>query len=149
MFHHRKLKSHIIRIHKSALTFDELLAKDGFWKFMTAIYKNYLLDPQPWLEGSYESGSVLPSVPPSILLGSFLEIDSLVFSETFMMLGSISRCASESPIFLKKPSYNKNGQKWSSNKIFGLFRKIYLLALSVNGVEWKYLLLFKFLRKSG
>ena len=49
------------------------------------------LDPWPWPEGSYELGSVLPSIHlsvrwsvlPSVLLyGSFLGIGSLVFSET-------------------------------------------------------------------
>ena len=41
----------------------------------------YLLDPRPWPEGSYELGclSFRPSALPS---GSFLGIGSLVFSET-------------------------------------------------------------------
>ena len=38
-----------------------------------------MLDPQTWPEGSYELGSVCPSVFPS---GSFLGVGSLVFSET-------------------------------------------------------------------
>ena len=37
------------------------------------------LDPRLWLEGSYELGSVHPSV---LLSGSFLGIGTLVFSET-------------------------------------------------------------------
>ena len=47
------------------------------------------LDPWPWLEGSYEIGSVCPSFR---LLVSFCGIDSLVFSETLklsLMLGAI------------------------------------------------------------
>ena len=52
MFHNQKLNSQIICIHERALkivyqdhnsTFDELLAKDGSSKFMTVIFRNYLL----------------------------------------------------------------------------------------------------------
>ena len=41
----------------------------------------------------------------------------------------------EPDFFFEKSPYGKNGQKWSKNKIFGLFRKIYSLVLSGNGVE--------------
>ena len=41
----------------------------------------------------------------------------------------------------------KNIQKLPKNGAFGLFRKIYLLVLSGNGVEWKYLWPFSILRK--
>ena len=46
-------------------------------------YKNILLDPQPWQEGSYKTGSACLSFCPSFCLSvSFLGIHSLVFSET-------------------------------------------------------------------
>ena len=52
MFHNRKLNNHINRIHERALrivyqdhnsTFEELLAKDRSFKFMTVICRDYLL----------------------------------------------------------------------------------------------------------
>ena len=45
-----------------------LLNKVVNWRPVT------LLNPWPWLEGSYKIGSVCPSVPPSVC--------SLVFSES-------------------------------------------------------------------
>ena len=41
----------------------------------------------------------------------------------------------------------KNGQKWPKIGGFGLSKKIYLLVLSGNGVEWKYLWPFSILQK--
>ena len=41
----------------------------------------------------------------------------------------------------------KNSQKWPKIEIFGLFRKIFLLVLFENGVEWKYLWSFSILQK--
>ena len=45
----------------------------------------YLLDPRPWPEGSYEIGSVRPSIRLSV---SFLGIGSLVFFKLSMVLGA-------------------------------------------------------------
>ena len=49
--------------------------------------------------------------------------------------------------FFFKNRSRRNGQKQPKNWVFGLFRKIYLLVLSVNDVEWKYLWPFEILRK--
>ena len=50
-------------------------------------------------------------------------------------------------ICLGKSPLGKNDQKWPKNEVLGLFRKIYSLVLSVNGVEWKYLWPFSILWK--
>ena len=59
------------------------------------------------------------------------------------------RCALQSVIFFEKfplAKMTKNGQKMGQKWSFGLFRKIYLLVLSGNGVKWKN---FKKSEKSG
>ena len=81
----------------------------------------YLLDPQMWLEGSYELGSVHPSVLTS---GSFLGIGSLVFSEIQHVLGLMCCCAWQ-PDFLKKIFLPKNWGKWAKNgQKIGFFKVI-------------------------
>ena len=62
--------------------------------------------------------------------GSFFEIG------LFLVLGAQIEVSMLEPIFFKKkiPS-RRNGQKQPKNWVFGLFRKIYLLVLSVNDVE--------------
>ena len=77
-------------------------------------------------EGSCELRSALSSVLP----GSFLEIG------LFLVLGAHIEVSMAEPIFFfKKNRSRRNGQKQPKNWVFGLFRKIYLLVLSVNDVE--------------
>ena len=74
-----------------------------------------------------------------LLSGSFHGIGWLVFSE--ILYGVRGPCAWQSSIFWKYllAKMTKNGQKWSKNRVLGLFRKILSLVLSGNGLEWKYL----------
>ena len=114
-----------------------------FYIFLSG-WRKALLDPRLWLEGSYELGSVplsvLPSILPSIRSTSFLGIGSLVFLKPCMVLGTHMEMCMKGPnfFFRKNPlptKMTKNGQKWSKNKVFRLFRKIYLLVLSGNSVK--------------
>ena len=78
-----------------------------------------LLDPGPWPEGSYELGSVCPSV---LLSRSFLWIGSLVFSETqHGVRGPCLVVHDRAGFFLKNlfaPKMGKTGQKWAKSRVF-------------------------------
>ena len=71
---------------------------------------NKFLDSRPWPEGFYEIESVLPSVRPSVLSGSFLGIGSLVFSETWYGVRGPYGDVWQISIFFEKSSA-KNDQK--------------------------------------
>ena len=85
-----------------------------------------LLDPQPWLKGSYEIGSARLSFHPSVLPSvRFLRIGSLVFSETwhgvrgpYIVVCDRARFSWKSPRWAKM---TKNSQKWPKNMIFWSF----------------------------
>ena len=103
-----------------------------------------LLDPWPWLEGSYKIGPVCSSFHLSI---SFLGIGLLVFSETELNVRGLYIVVCGSRIFCKKYPSGKNGQKWPKNMAFGLFKKITSLVLSGICVKSKLLCLINVLRK--
>ena len=103
------------------------------------------MDPRLWLEGSYELGSVPlfvgPSIHPSFHPFHQFSWNWLIsFFETLYGVrdpyGDVHERAQF--FFRKNPlptKMTKNGQKWSKNKVFRLFRKIYLLVLSGNSVK--------------
>ena len=76
-----------------------------------------LWDAWTWPEGSYEIGSVLPSIhlpivcPSFPLPVSFLGIDSLIFSETYGLRCSYIVICDRAGFFWKKKNDAKNGQK--------------------------------------
>ena len=74
---------------------------------------NRFLDAQPWREGFYELGSVLPSVPPSVVLSSsFPRICLLVFSETlYGVKDPYGDVRDRAKFFLEKSPFDKNDQK--------------------------------------
>ena len=71
--------------------------------------KNILLDPHLWPDGSYELGSALLYVRPSVLLSWNWLIS--FFLKLCMVLQEMEMCR-QSPFFLKSLSW-KNDQKWS------------------------------------
>ena len=92
-----------------------------FWLLILVVVLVVLLDPRLWVEGSYELGSVLLSFRPSVLLsGSFLGIDSLIFSETQHGVRGPCVVVHDRVGFVKKnffcPKNGENGlktgQKW-------------------------------------
>ena len=90
-----------------------------------------------WPEESCELEPVLLSV---LVSGSFLGIGSLVFSETlYGIRGPYGDVLNRARFFLEKSPFGKNDQKWRKNGVLGLFRKIYSLVLSGNGVDRMYL----------
>ena len=103
-----------------------------------------LLYPWYWWKGSYKIRFVCPSFHLSII---FLGIGSLVFSETWHNVRGLYIVVCESWVFWKKLPSGKNGQKWSKNMVFGLFKKITLLVLSGICVKSKVLWLINILRK--
>lgn len=86
------------------------------------------MDPQPWPEGPYKSGSALPSVRPRV----FLESVRWFFLKLCMVLRAPCGNAHERARFFGKKPF---------------FRRIYSLALSGNGVEWNYLWPFNIFQK--
>ena len=102
-----------------------------------SLLKTQILDPQPWLEGSYKIRSVHLSFCSSFCLSvSFLGIGLLVFSETqHGVRVCVQFCVTEL-YFLGKNSHRakmtNNGQKWPKNRVFGLFKKIQVICLIWN-----------------
>ena len=81
------------------------------------------MDPQLWPEGSYELGSVSPSILSSFLLsGCFLEIDILVFFlKLSMVVGPCGVMHERAGIFEKNifvPKMGKMDQKWARITVF-------------------------------
>ena len=104
-----------------------------------------LWDASTWPEGSYEIGSVLPSIrlpivcPSFPLPVSFLGIDSLIFSETYGLRCSYIVICDRAGFFWKKNWC----QKWSKRATkITLFRKTKLLFLS--GINVKQTFLWSF-----
>ena len=100
-----------------------------FWAYDAELIPNFVIilsfrffDPWPWSEGSYELGSVRPSVIPS---ESFLGIDSLVFSETQHVLWAYALLYVTGPdLFLKNlfaPENGENGPKTGFFEFIGKF----------------------------
>ena len=81
----------------------------------SALCNNFimLLDPQLWREGSYETGSVHPSIIPS-----FRRIDSLVFSE--IQHGSRGLCVvvGDRARFFEKKKFGPKMRKMDQNRVF-------------------------------
>ena len=85
------------------------------------------MDPRPWPEGSYELGSVHPSVllsfflsfRPSVLLSrSFLGIGSLVFSETQHDVKCPCSVVCDKVGFLGENNLPQKWGKWAKNRVF-------------------------------
>ena len=110
-----------------------------------------LLRPRARSEGSYKIGSVcLSFCPPFRLFISFLEIGSFFkfFFETLHDVRGPYIVVCDSWIFLEKnPHRAKMVKKWPKNMVFGLFKKMTLLALSVICVKWKFLWFINILQK--
>ena len=88
-----------------------------------------VIGPQLWPEGSYELGSVFLSFHPSVLpFGGFLEIGSLVFSETqHAVRGPYLVVCDRVGFFLKNifaPKMGKMGQKWAKTGFFEFIGKL-------------------------
>ena len=83
-----------------------------------------------WTPGLGQKG---PSVLPSVR--KFLRIGSLVFTETqHGVRGPYRVMCDRAGLFGKNPHWAKmvkNGQKWPKNRVFGLFKKIMSLVLSL------------------
>ena len=111
-----------------------------------------LLDTWTWPEGSYERGSVLPSVRPpyslSVLLSGrkFSQNWLFFFLKLSMVLGSPYLVTCNSRIFLKKVM-SKMVKKGQKTRFFGLFKKIKSLVLSGIIVKRKFLWPFNILQK--
>ena len=131
--------------------FEEL--GDGWYPFTDYVYY-ILLDPSNWGQGlsmrricrvcPSVHPSVRPSNGPSIHLsfrvsGSFLRIDSLVFSETEHGVTGPYIVTCDSRIFWKNSPPGKNNQKWPKNRVFRFFKKIMSLVLSGICVKRKFL----------
>ena len=98
------------------------------------IHMYFLLDSRPLPDGSYKVG-----------------FGSLAFSETWHgVRGPYIVVCDRAGFFGKNPhqaKMTKNGQKWSKNMVFGLFKKITSLVLSGICVKWKFLWFINILRK--
>ena len=112
-----------------------------------------LLDPRSWQEGSYEIGSVFPSVrlPYSILIltsvGKFSWNWLISFFWNLVWCwGPIFSYILQSQMFLKKNGIT-NGRKGPKNKVFWLFKKIKSLVLYGIGLKQKFLWSFNILQK--
>ena len=103
------------------------MAKNSFVAGVTVI------GPRPWPEGPYKIGSFRLSVKFSRNrpIGFFLNLA--------WCYGPIYGCVWQSQIFWKKSPSGKNYQKWPKNRVFGLFKKIMSLVLSVICVKQKFL----------
>ena len=121
---------HFNRIPKCHIKTSTLKKKKGFRFSFPCCF----LDPRPWPEGSYEIGSVCPSILLSFCLSvSFLGFGSLFFSETQHEVRGPCISVCHSRIFWKMSSSGKNDQKWprmAQKVVFGLFKKIMPLVLS-------------------
>ena len=97
------------------------------------------MDSRPGLEESYKIGSVRPSFR---LFVSFLEIGSLVFSETYGVRGPyIIVC--DSRIFRKKSRSGKNEQEWSKmaqKQEFWTFQENHVISFVWNLCKMKVLM---------
>ena len=116
--------------------------------FLTTIKQLLIfLDAWPQPEGSYEIGTVCPSVHLSV---SFLRTGSLAFSETEHGVRGPSKLCVAEPDFLEKipiGQKKKKGSKMSKYMVFGLFKKIMSLVLFGICVKWKFLWLISILQK--
>ena len=85
---------------------------------------------------------VCPSIRLSFFLAVLLELAHYCsFSENLYGVRGPYGDLCDSPVFWENSSQQKwpNVQKWPKNWFFGLFRKMYSLVLSGNGVERKHL----------
>ena len=81
-------------------------------------------DPWPWLEGSYELGSLCLSFCSSVLpCRSFLGIGSLVFSETQHSVRRPCVVVRSKAIFLKKVFLPPKLGKWAKIRVFLIYWK--------------------------
>ena len=95
--------------------------------FINKTRKSFL-DPRPWLEGSYELGSVHPSVLLSII---FLGIGSLDFSETQQNVWGPCVVVHDRARFFEKYLFAQkwgNGPKTGFLKFIGRFSHYFFLS---------------------
>ena len=116
----------VILLHRIWYCFQLLLFQSSSqkWTRLHTLQLKMLLDLRPCSKGSYELGSVHPSV---LLSGSFFGIHSLVFSKT--QHGVRGPCVVHDRVrFFEKNLFaqkmGKMGQKWAKTRVFKIYWKI-------------------------
>ena len=118
---------------------------------VSCLMRTVLLEPRRQSEGSCETGSVHPSVPPSFhpsfcLSRCFLGIESLGFSKLWHDARNPYEVVCGRAAFSRKkyfaPKIGKIGQKWAKNRVFEYIEKFcYKLLLNLFYIENVYYLL--------